>query len=187
MATTLELQTAINRFVATTEPKAFALVNGANNETVVIGASVTPTFAKSIKDFQDQGQQKINEFEIQSSTLLEDFQDQGQEKIDEFEIQSSTLLENLEGAYETPALTLVQPASNYALPNPTSGTLRGQRLKYHIKPSAGIDLTIHPSIAIPSDSAITFPKALISGETYIVALEWIGSKWMLTTLIGGGI
>jgi hypothetical protein len=115
--------------------------------------------------------------------------------IDDFMKSSSKsiALSGLEGitsgqaASQIAATTLVEPSSNYELPNPTSGTLRGQRLKYHIKPSAGIDLTIHASIAIPSDSAITFPKTLTSGETYVVSLEWIGSKWMLTTLIGGGI
>jgi hypothetical protein len=88
----------------------------------------------------------------------------------------------------TESVELLEPTTAYELPNPTAGTFRGQRIKYHIQPDgAAIDLTINASIAIPSDSGITFPKTLADGETYIVALEWIGSKWMLTTLIGGGI
>ena len=83
---------------------------------------------------------------------------------------------------------LLEPTTAYELPDPTAGTFRGQRIKYHIQPNgAAIDLTINAAIAIPSDSGITFPKTLADGNTYIVALEWIGSKWMLTTVIGGGI
>lgn len=86
------------------------------------------------------------------------------------------------------AAELLEPTTAYELPNPAAGTFRGQRIKYHIQPDgAAIDLTINASIAIPSDSGITFPKTLADGNTYIVALEWIGSKWMLTTVIGGGI
>jgi hypothetical protein len=86
------------------------------------------------------------------------------------------------------AAELLEPTTAYELSDPTAGTFRGQRIKYHIQPDgAAIDLTINAAIAIPSDSGITFPKTLVDGETYIVALEWIGTKWMLTTLIGGGI
>lgn len=88
----------------------------------------------------------------------------------------------------TESVELLEPTTAYELPNPAAGTFRGQRIKYHIQPDGGaIDLTINAAIAIPSDSGITFPKTLADGNTYIVALEWIGSKWMLTTVIGGGI
>lgn len=84
--------------------------------------------------------------------------------------------------------TLIDPTTAYELTAPIAGTFRGQRIKYHIKPSPDTcNLTINASIAIPSDSGITFPKQLESDNTYIVALEWIGTKWMLTTVIGGGI
>lgn len=70
MATALELQTAINRFVATTEPKAFALVNGANNETVTINGNEVPTFSKSIFDFEQSSAQAITDFNDAGNALL---------------------------------------------------------------------------------------------------------------------
>lgn len=50
MPTSVELLASITRFVDTTEPKAFALVNGAANETVLINGVEVPTFQKAIAD-----------------------------------------------------------------------------------------------------------------------------------------
>jgi hypothetical protein len=50
MPSSAELLAAITRFVDVTEPTAFALVNGAANETVLIDGIEVPTFAKAIAD-----------------------------------------------------------------------------------------------------------------------------------------
>jgi hypothetical protein len=82
---------------------------------------------------------------------------------------------------------LVEPTTAYELPDPADGDYIGQRLKYHIVPDGtNVDLTINAAITIPSDSLVSFPKTLTADLVYIVGLEWIGSKWMLTTIVGGG-
>jgi len=67
MATSLELKTAIDRFVDETSVRANAIINGADNETVTIDSGVVPTFAKAIKDFLDTSLSRI----VTLETLVE--------------------------------------------------------------------------------------------------------------------
>lgn len=53
MATSEQLKLAIDTFVDITGPRAQAIVNGANDATVETDNGILPTFAKSIKDFED--------------------------------------------------------------------------------------------------------------------------------------
>lgn len=83
--------------------------------------------------------------------------------------------------------TVFTPATNYEVPSQAAGTYSGQRKIFHITPVGAGDLTIHASIKIPSDSGITFPKAMTAGDLYIVQLSYSieGGFWMLNTLLGG--
>ena len=89
------------------------------------------------------------------------------------------------GGESTPP-TVVTPSADYELPEPTAGTVVGQKLEYHITPTPDpINLTLAAGILIPTDSAVTFPRVLTVDKTYIVQLRWLGAAWGLTTLIGG--
>ena len=78
---------------------------------------------------------------------------------------------------------LLTPAANLELPAPAA-TIAGAKAKYYITPSAVITLTMNSAIKIPSDSTF-ISKTLTSGKLYIVQLEYSGSFWMLSTVIGG--
>jgi len=82
-------------------------------------------------------------------------------------------------------ITVLTPSSNYELTFPTGTFSLGDVKRYNITPTAGIDLSFHVDISIPSDSIITFPKALTADLLYIVRLEYAGTFWMLTTIQGG--
>jgi hypothetical protein len=88
----------------------------------------------------------------------------------------------------SPEPIAVEATEAYELPIPSGTPQPGAKAKFYITASgADRDLTLATGIRVPSDSAITFPKTLTSGETYIVQLEYLGSFWMLTTIVGGGV
>lgn len=89
-------------------------------------------------------------------------------------------------------ITQVSAATSYELPIPSGTPVLGDKAKFYIyaNGAAGTspcDLTLEAGIRIPSDSGITFPKVIAYNETYIAQLEYLGSFWMLTTLIGGAV
>ena len=91
-------------------------------------------------------------------------------------------------ASKAASVTPVTAVAAYELPIPSGTPTLGDRAKFYILASgADRDLTLAAGIRIPSDSGISFPKTLASGKTYIVQIEYMGSFWMLTTVIGGGI
>ena len=53
MATPSELKVSVDRFIDETEPRARAIVNGADNETVTTDIGEIKTFAKAIADFEN--------------------------------------------------------------------------------------------------------------------------------------
>lgn len=69
---------------------------------------------------------------------------------------------------------------------PTNGS-EGKTLTVRITSAAGDARTLafHASILIPSDSLVSFPKALTQGETYIIKLYHNGATWELISLVGG--
>lgn len=82
--------------------------------------------------------------------------------------------------------TVTNFTTNYTLAAPTSGSPfdAGEKRLYHLKSTNGGSLSLS-GIAIPSDSAITFPKTLASGETYVAQVSYINSGWKLITFVGG--
>ena len=62
----------------------------------------------------------------------------------------------------------------------------GDRAKYYVTASGG-DRTLDfaTAIKVPSDSALSLPKTMTSGKTYIVLMEHNGTNWMLVSLVGG--
>lgn len=85
-------------------------------------------------------------------------------------------------------ITVVNAEAAYEVPVPSGTPAAGDKAKFYITASGdNRDLTLATGIRVPSDSAITFPKTLTSGQTYIVQLEYLGSFWMLTTVVGGGV
>jgi hypothetical protein len=93
----------------------------------------------------------------------------------------------IEAAHSS-APTIVTAEAAYEVPVPSGTPAAGDKAKFYITASGdNRDLTLATGIRVPSDSAITFPKTLTSGQTYIVQLEYLGSFWMLTTVVGGGV
>jgi len=85
-------------------------------------------------------------------------------------------------------ITVVTAVAAYELPIPSGTPVIGDKAKFYITASgANRSLTLAAGIRVPSDSGIIFPKTLTSGETYIVQIEYMGSFWMLTTVVGGGV
>lgn len=67
-----------------------------------------------------------------------------------------------------------------------SGGSEGSELELRLTASgANRNLSFNANIEIPSDSAVSFPKTLTSGKTYIVKLKRGATKWALVTLVGG--
>jgi hypothetical protein len=100
--------------------------------------------------------------------------------------QKLTVREVIDAEKDVP-ITTVTAVAAYEVSVPSGTPTAGDRVKLYITASgADRDLTFAAGIRIPSDSAVTFPKTLTSGETYIVQLEYLGSFWMLTTIVGGG-
>ena len=80
------------------------------------------------------------------------------------------------GAAAGTGITHVLPAS------PTTG----QKAQYLVTASgADRSLDLDSAIRLPSDSALSLPKNMTSGKTYVAQFEYFGSFWGLTTLVGG--
>ena len=86
-------------------------------------------------------------------------------------------------AAETPPIITLTPSGPLVLAPPVGTYPAGARVKYHITPSVEVELTTS-DIVIPSDSTFA-GKTLAAGELYLVQLEYSGSFWMLTTIVGG--
>jgi hypothetical protein len=70
--------------------------------------------------------------------------------------------------------------------NPPSNGLDGMKWKGRFTASgADRTLSLDAAIVIPSDSTFAGSKVIPSGETLILQLEYSGSAWWLTTLVGG--
>lgn len=97
----------------------------------------------------------------------------------------NAIYERWELSQDGPAIVLLTGGS-LTLQGPNGDFVRGARKTYHITPT-GVDraLDISASIAVPSDSALVFPKTLNQDELYIVQLTHSGSFWMLTSIVGG--
>lgn len=69
---------------------------------------------------------------------------------------------------------------------PTAGT-EGDWLRVRVHSTTGDarTLAMDAAILIPSDSGITFPKALTQGKTYFIKLYNNGTAWELVVFIGG--
>jgi hypothetical protein len=89
------------------------------------------------------------------------------------------------GGSTTP--TLLTPGTDLTLPVPLGTPTTGGKALFYITPSAGVALRFNEAIRIPSNSSFnnSTGKALASGKTYIVQLEYLGSAWGLTTIVGG--
>ena len=80
------------------------------------------------------------------------------------------------GASSGSGITHVLPAS----------PATGQKAQYLVTASgADRSLDLDSAIRLPSDSALSLPKNMTSGKTYIAQFEYFGSFWGLTTLVGG--
>ena len=73
------------------------------------------------------------------------------------------------------ALTLVGSGTSFPV---------GTKIKYYIKPTGSLVLSMDSTITVPSDSSFT-TKTLTAGKLYIVQVEFNGTSWMLETVIGG--
>lgn len=95
-------------------------------------------------------------------------------------VTGATTLDVANGKFQVATVT-----GNLTL-NPPANGVEGSRLELWLTPSgANRNLSLHASILIPSDSAVSFPKTLTNGDLYIVTLRHNGTAWMLVTLVGG--
>lgn len=71
--------------------------------------------------------------------------------------------------------------------NPPTNGVANQYLTLYIKSATGVNRTLamDAAIVIPSDSGVSFPKALGDDEEYIVKLQFRGGVWRLVSLVGG--
>jgi hypothetical protein len=95
------------------------------------------------------------------------------------------LVEALREDLASPTPVVVTPGGPYNLQVPAGTFVRGDRAVFHITPEGNQPLTLSEGIAVPSDSAIVFPKTLTGGQLYIAQLTYSGSAWLLTSLVGG--
>lgn len=71
--------------------------------------------------------------------------------------------------------------------NVPSNGVEGNFMTVRITCDSSMDRTIsfNPAIVIPSDSIVSFPKAILSGKSYFVKMYYNGTAWELLTLTGG--
>ena len=83
--------------------------------------------------------------------------------------------------------TLLTPDGDLTLPSPSGSPTLGDKALFYVTPSAGIALRFDSGILIPSDCSFnnSTGKTLTAGKTYIVQLEYLGTAWGLTTIVGG--
>lgn len=70
---------------------------------------------------------------------------------------------------------------------PLGDALPGNQLKIYLNSgTGGHDFSFDPTIIIPSESTFSSPYTLLSANhLWITQLEYLGSDWALTTLVGG--
>ena len=86
-------------------------------------------------------------------------------------------------------VTAVTATGDVVLAVPVGTFAPGDKAKYYITASgADRNFKVNANIVVPSDSLFdnSVGKTLESGKTYIVQLEYVGSFWILTTIVGGG-
>lgn len=89
------------------------------------------------------------------------------------------------GDYNDGPLQKVTITGNLIVGAPLNG-VAGAKLVYWITASGNnLTLSFDSPIKIPTDSSFTNPKTLTNGKLYIVQLQYTGSFWMLTSLVGG--
>lgn len=84
--------------------------------------------------------------------------------------------------------TSITATGDVVLAVPTITANAGTRRKYYITASGGDrNFKVAEDIAVPSDTEFdnSIGKDLTSGKTYIVQIEYSGSQWLLTTIVGG--
>lgn len=81
------------------------------------------------------------------------------------------------------ALTSLAPSADYELQVPGGTPTLGEKAKFYITPSIECVLTMAAGIIIPSDSTFT-SRTIPANTTCIVQIEYNGSFWMLTTVVG---
>ncbi len=64
-----------------------------------------------------------------------------------------------------------------------TGGANGDHLEFWLK--AGGAHTFTTAYTLPSDSAVTFPKTLTSGKTYVFLFKFIDGAWRVVSLVGG--
>jgi hypothetical protein len=80
--------------------------------------------------------------------------------------------------------TIENFATDYTLTAPTGTFQAGEKMLYHLKSTSGGSLSLS-GITTPSDSLISFPKTLVSEETYVSQISYVNSGWRLITFVGG--
>lgn len=81
--------------------------------------------------------------------------------------------------------TLLTISNSYILPEPQGTFAAGDKQVYYVTPSStNRNFSVTNTIHIPSDSGITFPKLLTTNKLTIVQIQYSGSFWMLTSLVG---
>jgi len=79
--------------------------------------------------------------------------------------------------------TDLTPDGALDLPVPEGAPIRGSKAKYFITPTAECVLTMAAGIVIPSRSE-AIPYTIPANALCIVQLEYSGTFWMLTTIVG---
>jgi len=91
-------------------------------------------------------------------------------------IAGNTTLDLSNGALQTAT------ATGDTTLEPPANPLAGAKLEIWLS-SSGVNLSLDPSISIPSASSFASPFALEAG-TYILLLKYNGVKWMLASFVG---
>ena len=89
---------------------------------------------------------------------------------------------------EHDAPTVITLTGSYVLAVPGGTPSAGDQVKYYATASgADHNFKVNSAIKIPSDTGYdnSVGKTMTSGKTYIVQIEYMGSFWALTTLVGG--
>lgn len=80
---------------------------------------------------------------------------------------------------------LLTLTNDYTLGDPGSAFAAGDRIVYYVTPSGtNQNFSMTNTIRIPSASGITWPKLLTTNKTSIVQIQYSGSFWMLTSMVG---
>ena len=93
MADTEQLRIAINKFVDETVPRARLIVEGDANTVVPTDSGQTPSFAKAIFDFQNNGQSAVSNFVSNSGSAITSFTTNSENAISTFNIEGGLAIQ----------------------------------------------------------------------------------------------